>query len=140
VRRAITVVTIESVAPAAARWIGLLLACAGVIFAVWAIHSLGIIRFFGGVGDPPFIVRGPYRCVRHPFYLGLLAFLLGLFMATGKALLGAGLGVAIGTTILAVTIEERRSAMRFGEAYGRYRNAVAAFIPCLPRRTNVPTF
>ena len=119
-----------------ASLIGCLIAFAGLICAAWAIQVLGFSRFVGlGAAPPSLILRGPYRFVRHPFYLGELAFLLGLFVATGDRIVAALVALAIVTTALAIRSEERRLLARFGEGYRRYRAAVPALVP--RRRTTL---
>lgn len=110
--------------------IGYLISLAGLVYAIWAIQVLGFSRFCGlGVPSPSLILCGPYRFVRHPFYLGALAFLLGLFVATGDGIVAALVVFTIAATGLAIRIEEGRLLTCFGEAYRRYREAVPALVP-----------
>jgi protein-S-isoprenylcysteine O-methyltransferase Ste14 len=108
--------------------VGLLLACAGGFVAIACIATFVTI----GNGtpapfDPPreFVVRGPYRYVRNPMYLGAAAVLLGagLFVSSPSiALLAFGfLGLM---HLIVVLHEEAALEARFGDDYLRYKAAV----------------
>ena len=119
-------------------WLGLVLAGAGVLGALWAARSLGVARFFGRPAQgPAFIVRGPYRFVRHPFYSSVLLFLVGCVLCSGRVWVLLLLGVAAVATGLLITAEERRLRQRFGDAYHRFCTAVPALFP-LPRGSRRP--
>jgi protein-S-isoprenylcysteine O-methyltransferase Ste14 len=67
-------------------------------------------------------VRGPYRIVRHPLYLGWILVVFGAARMTGDRLT-----FAIVTSIylaIAVPWEERSLERAFGEAYRRYKQQV----------------
>lgn len=67
---------------------------------------------------PALIVRGPYRLVRHPLYLGWVLVTFGTAHLTGDRL-----AFAVLTTLylmVAVPWEERSLAGTFGEEYARY--------------------
>lgn len=113
---------------------GWVLIFAGLVWAAWSILVLGFRRFVGLQAPlPSLIMRGPYRYMRHPFCVGGLVTLLGLFAATGDGIFGALVAVAIVISIFTIRIEERRLLARFGEAYQRYRQVVPALIPRMRR-------
>ena len=67
--------------------------------------------------------------VRHPYYLGHLAELLGWSIGTGLAVL-YGLAVfAVVTGYFMVRAEERELEQRFGQAYRDYKATTPALIP-----------
>ncbi len=74
--------------------------------------------------------KGPYSCMRHPmhFFLAFFPTSVGLLVASpGSVLLGLAEAAII--MYLAVTLDERESVERFGEAYLEYRRRVPAFNP-----------
>lgn len=116
-----------------AQPLGLALALAGGALWLWATGVL-VAR---GEGtplplDPPrrLVVAGPYRCVRNPMHLGLVAFFLGealLFRSMAfVAIVAAG---AIGLWAYARWREEPVLAERFGARHAAYREAVPAWVP-----------
>jgi protein-S-isoprenylcysteine O-methyltransferase Ste14 len=86
--------------PAGARTVltgtGAVLAAAGIAFAVWAARSLGssLTPFPKPLGTG-LVTSGPFAIVRHPIYLGGLAFFAGyaLFASVPALILTAVLGL-----------------------------------------------
>src|SRR5207247_8685805 len=92
------------------RGVGLVLVVLGIVFAIWAIATLGrhydleleIHR------DHELVRNGPYRFVRHPVYTGLGLHFAGACLATGNLVLLAGtLLVTFPALLLRATTEER---------------------------------
>lgn len=118
--------------------VGLLLALPGAALWLWA----GWVLVLEGQGtplplDPPrrLVSTGPYRFLRNPMHLGLLAFLSGealLFRSPVLLALVAALGAAAFS--YGRWREERELAERFGPAYEQYRRTVPAWVP-RPRRS-----
>jgi protein-S-isoprenylcysteine O-methyltransferase Ste14 len=82
----------------------------------------------GRVPKPsPFVVRGPYRWVRHPLYAGVLVLLWVRPAMDADAFL---LAVLLSAWILAGTfLEERDLEQDFGDQYRRYKRQVPRLIP-----------
>lgn len=84
-----------------------------------------------GFGDIDRLVEaGPYSCMRHPmhFFQAWLPLSVALLAASPEAVMVA-LPEAILVMVLAVTVDEKESIARFGEAYIEYRRRVPAFNP-----------
>lgn len=86
--------------------------------------------------DPPrrLIVRGLYRFVRNPMYLGFGVVFVGealLFPAITRDMLVIALIVWIVATIFVMTYEEPTLRRLFGEDYESYRRNVRRWIPRL---------
>lgn len=73
------------------------------------------------------VVSGPFRYVRHPLYVFSIIFLIAHPVMTFKWALFTVCCIAY--FVIGSGFEERRLAVRFGEAYARYRAQVPAFIP-----------
>jgi protein-S-isoprenylcysteine O-methyltransferase Ste14 len=112
-----------------------LLAIAG--FA-WGIRALGSFDTFGvrplmahlrGIQPPhvPFVVRGPYRWVRHPLYFFALVLFWSCPVITPDRLLFNCLWTA--WVVLATVLEERDLVFHFGEPYVRYQREVPMILP-----------
>ena len=86
--------------------------------------------------DPPtqLVVRGLYRYVRNPMYVGGLVLLLGealAFRSIPILLWAAVWFTAINGVVL--FYEEPALRRKFGESYERYRAAVGRWVPKAPR-------
>ena len=113
-------------------WIGLVLAVAGIAFALWAMRTLGehydlTLEIHGGHR----VVReGPYAMVRHPIYTGLAIHSIGAVLATGNALFIAGtLLVTFPLFVMRARVEERLLRDELGDEYVRYARDVPMLIP-----------
>lgn len=118
----------------AVRWFGLILAVAGVAFALWAMRTLG--RHFDVELEVheghEVIERGPYALVRHPIYTGLAIHFIGACLATGNLLLIAGtLAGSFPAFYLRAVAEERLLSGRLGPAYAAYARRVPMLVPFL---------
>jgi protein-S-isoprenylcysteine O-methyltransferase Ste14 len=82
------------------------------------------------------VTGGPYRYVRNPMYVGVLACIIGqaiVFRSDVLLLYAVGLWGLFAA--FARSYEEPTLARRYGDAYARYRRQVPAWIPS-PRRPN----
>jgi len=113
-----------------AAWPLLLLGLAIYLWCAWDFASAG--RGTPAPIDPPksLVVRGLYRHVRNPMYLGILAILVGeALLAQSRALLEYA-AVIFGCFFLFVlAYEEPALYEQFGESYERYRQEVPRWIP-----------
>jgi protein-S-isoprenylcysteine O-methyltransferase Ste14 len=106
------------------------------ILLFWTFHSLGknLTDTVVTRRDHSLVTHGPYRWVRHPFYV--VVFLWGLSMSLLIAnWLLALLGLAAVTMLVIRTrVEEARLAERFGDEYRAYTRRTGRFFPLLGRR------
>ena len=95
------------------------------------------VRFARADGTPApqmptvqLVVVGPYRHVRNPMYLAVLAVILGqaLWFGSSGALLYAGL-VGLAVMLFVRGYEEPTLERQYGEAYRQYRRNVRGWIP-----------
>ena len=115
--------------------IGMVVAGVGATIALWCILTF----VFLGKGtpapfDPPrrLVVRGPYRYVRNPMYLGAGLALAGaaLFYQTGALWAYAG-GFLLLMHLFVVVYEEPTLRRTFGEDYETYCRQVRRWWPTL---------
>jgi protein-S-isoprenylcysteine O-methyltransferase Ste14 len=121
-----------------------LIAVIGVVIMVAGAAVLGnaFVRFaWEGRGTPApvapteeLVITGPYRWVRNPMYLAVVAAIIGQALLLRQvSLLIYGAVVAAAFFTFVKSYEERVLSERYGEAYRRYRAAVPGWIP-RPRR------
>jgi protein-S-isoprenylcysteine O-methyltransferase Ste14 len=114
---------------------GILVGATGAAFGLWCILAF----VFLGKGtqmplDPPrhLVIRGPYKFVRNPMYVGAGLAFAGAALYFGSLALiiyGAVLGVI--THLFVIFYEERVLAKKFGPEYDAYRRHVGRWLPRL---------
>jgi len=111
--------------------VGLVLAIAGLAFAIWARATLG--RNWSGTiqfkEDHTLVDRGPYAIVRHPIYTAILIMFVGTALAYGT--LGALLAVplAVVSFVIKARQEEELMEKHFPEEYAAYRARTRMIVP-----------
>jgi protein-S-isoprenylcysteine O-methyltransferase Ste14 len=104
----------------------------------WSARALGGFDTFGlrAIRDhlrgrtpreTPFVVRGPYRWVRHPIYTCALLMLWSFPDVTADRLLFAAFWTV--WTAIGTVLEERDLVETFGDDYRRYQREVPMLIP-----------
>lgn len=115
------------------RLVGILLILVGIAIYVWCAWDFTLT----GKGtpapiDPPkkLVVRGLYRLVRNPMYLGVFHILLGesLYFESSRLLMYALL-VLCCFHLFVTLYEEPALRRQFGDSYTRYCAAVPRWIP-----------
>ncbi|MBC7818528.1 MAG: isoprenylcysteine carboxylmethyltransferase family protein [Planctomycetaceae bacterium] len=121
--------------PAWLRWVGVAIAGGTGTLVWWTFHNLGknLTDTVVTRKDHSFVSSGPYRYVRHPFYLSFALGLTGagLAMANWFFLL-AGL-IPFGFIVARTRIEEAKLVERFGVEYQEYMLRVGRFFPRIKR-------
>jgi protein-S-isoprenylcysteine O-methyltransferase Ste14 len=117
----------------AAQVAGAIIAAAGAAVAIWCILTFAFVgRGTPAPFDPPrrLVVRGPYRFVRNPMYLGAGLALAGaaLFYETA-VLLAFVAGFLVVTHLFVVFYEEPTLRRSFGEGYEAYCRQVRRWWP-----------
>jgi|WetSurMetagenome_2_1015567.scaffolds.fasta_scaffold123223_2 protein-S-isoprenylcysteine O-methyltransferase Ste14 len=96
----------------------------GVLLALASVRALG--------RPAAVVTRGPYRWVRHPYFLAILVLLLGTIVA-----LQAWAALVLFLPAARITVERARREehnlrLRFGETYERYARLVPFMLPLGP--------
>src|SRR5205823_10036965 len=103
---------------------GMLIGAIGAVLALWCLLAFAFI----GKGtpapfDPPrrLVIRGPYRFVRNPMYIGAATALAGtaLFYQSWSLLVFTGLFL-LATHLFVISYEEPTLRRTFGEEYEAY--------------------
>jgi protein-S-isoprenylcysteine O-methyltransferase Ste14 len=110
---------------------GVVVAVAGILFAVWAREHLGRnwSRSVTLKQDHELITSGPYAVVRHPIYTGILTGFLGTVIAEGQVRSLIALLLVSIALCVKLRLEEQWMRLHFGDAYGAYAQRVAALVP-----------
>ena len=112
---------------------GIVLAATGGALALWCILAFAVV----GKGtpapfDPPrrLVIRGPYRHLRNPMYVGAALALLGaaLFYRS-LPLVGYAAAFLLVTHAFVVWYEEPTLGRLFGAEYQAYRTSVPRWLP-----------
>jgi protein-S-isoprenylcysteine O-methyltransferase Ste14 len=106
------------------------IASAGVLI-VWTFHNLG--KNLTDTVDTrevhSLVLAGPYRWVRHPFYIAMALFVGGISLATGNwFFLITGVAL-LGLLVIRTSKEEEYLVERFGNEYRRYVQQTPRFLP-----------
>jgi protein-S-isoprenylcysteine O-methyltransferase Ste14 len=113
------------------RWVGFAIFVAAGVLQLWAFATLGknLTDTVVTRRDHTLVTAGPYRFVRHPFYLAFLLGIIGLTLLSANwFILPVGL-VPFLFILTRLPIEERKLEERFGDAYRDYRARTGAFVP-----------
>ena len=122
--------------PAAMEWpqlLGLVVGTAGAALAIWCVLVFAWIgRGTPAPFDPPrkLVVRGPYRYVRNPMYIGATTALIGaaaFYQSVALAVFGALFFFT--THLFAVIYEEPTLRRSFGSEYEAYCRSVRRWWP-----------
>ncbi|HTQ57574.1 MAG TPA: isoprenylcysteine carboxylmethyltransferase family protein [Bryobacteraceae bacterium] len=114
-------------------WLGLLPIAAGAAVYLWCAWDFAAF----GRGTPlpldapkQLVVRGLYRYVRNPMYVGVLLLIFGQALCfTSLPTLWYGLAVLFFFHLFVILYEEPALRRQFGESYRRYRAEVPRWIP-----------
>ncbi|HUB82369.1 MAG TPA: isoprenylcysteine carboxylmethyltransferase family protein [Bryobacteraceae bacterium] len=96
---------------------------AGLYLAILARRHLGLY-WSGEISikvDHRLIRTGPYRRLRHPIYIGLLAMFAGTALVTGTWVALVGFAMAVLAYVRKIWLEEKNLRAAFGAEYDAYR-------------------
>ncbi|WP_127142668.1 methyltransferase family protein [Pelagibacterium montanilacus] len=119
--------------PLPAQALGLAIQLAAGALFVWAIGTSkrARLRFVFDHANPQTLVtEGPYRLVRHPFYVSYAIFWAGWSLAVWHLLALVGLIPLLCLYVWAAQLEERSfEGSEFAAQYARYKERTGFFIP-----------
>jgi protein-S-isoprenylcysteine O-methyltransferase Ste14 len=121
--------------PIGVRWLGAALGAGCSVLMYWTLSNLGknLTDTVVTRAEATLVTHGPYRWVRHPFYVTAALLMASATMLTANRLIGLCSLVVL--TLLAVRTpkEEQMLIERFGDDYRRYMATTGRFFPRLPR-------
>jgi protein-S-isoprenylcysteine O-methyltransferase Ste14 len=100
----------------------------GTLFTIWSLATLG--RCFGLFPEVRgLVMRGPYRFVRHPVYVGEIVSAAGLLLAKPHPLIVLIFAVFVGLQYWRTLYEERALSAAFPDQYPAYARRVPRLVP-----------
>lgn len=117
--------------PEAVRWAGVLvgLFCSALMW--WTLASLGknLTDTVVTRAAATLVTHGPYRWVRHPFYVTVTFLLASATLISANALLGLLSLFVLALLAVRTPNEEQKLLERFGDQYREYMTRTGRFFP-----------
>jgi protein-S-isoprenylcysteine O-methyltransferase Ste14 len=117
--------------PSLARWSGVVFGTAAGGLAFWTFRALGhnLTDTVVTRRDATLVTSGPYRYIRHPFYLAFALAVLANALLTANAYMALTSATAFLLIVARTSIEERKLVERFGASYEAYMQRTGRFLP-----------
>jgi protein-S-isoprenylcysteine O-methyltransferase Ste14 len=118
------------------RWFGFVFVGLGSVLLVWTFGNLGknLTDTVVTRKEHTLVMTGPYRYVRHPFYLAGVVGVVGGSLVTANWFLFLAPCVPIGFLVARTRIEEEKLIERFGDEYRDYIGRTGRFLPRFRRQ------
>lgn len=120
--------------PAWLRWVGIGFGIFCSLLMYWTLSSLGknltdtvVIR-----ANANLVTFGPYRWVRHPFYVTAALLMASVTVLTANWLIGLSSLLVLALLAVRTPKEEQMLIERFGDEYKEYIARTGRFFPRLP--------
>jgi protein-S-isoprenylcysteine O-methyltransferase Ste14 len=115
------------------RWAGVTFGAAAAVLVTWTLHTLGhnLTDTVVTRKNASLVTFGPYRWVRHPFYVSFALAVVGNTLVTANGFLGLIGVAALAAVVVRTRIEERFLIDRFGRDYVHYIERTGRFFPRL---------
>lgn len=113
------------------RWVGVAIGALAGALLIWTFRNLGtnITDTVVTRKEHFLVLTGPYRWVRHPFYVAFaLAALANSLVTANWFIFGTGV-VVLALLVLRTNKEEEKLIERFGDDYRRYMATTGRFWP-----------
>ncbi len=102
----------------------------------WTLSSLGknLTDTVVTRANAVLVTHGPYRWVRHPFYVTAALLMASVTLLTANWLIGLTSLVVLALLAIRTPKEEAMLIQRFGQQYREYMERTGRFIPRVARR------
>lgn len=120
--------------PPAVRWFGAGVGLLSALLMHWTLSSLGknLTDTVVTRKEATLVTHGPYRWVRHPFYVTAALLMLGVTLLTANGLIGSTSLVILILLAVRTPKEEAMLVARFGQPYRDYQTRTGGFFPRIP--------
>jgi protein-S-isoprenylcysteine O-methyltransferase Ste14 len=119
--------------PIAVRWLGVTISAFGLVLMQWTLASLGrnLTDTVETRQDATLITHGPYRWVRHPYYVAAALLILATTLMSTNLIIGLSGLIVLVLLAIRTPHEEQMLVQRFGSAYEDYQAKTGRFLPKL---------
>jgi protein-S-isoprenylcysteine O-methyltransferase Ste14 len=113
------------------RWLGLAAALVNSLLMYWTLSSLGrnLTDTVVTRKQATLVTHGPYRWVRHPFYVAAALLMASVTLLTANWLIGLSSLLVLGLLAIRTPKEEAMLIDRFGDEYRNYMARTGRFTP-----------
>lgn len=117
--------------PTWGRWLGVFYGALTAGLLIWTFVSLGrnITDTVVTRRDHTLVTTGPYRWVRHPFYVSFALATITVSLLTANWFLLAAWSAVLVLIVIRTSIEEQKLVERFGDGYRTYMERTGRFWP-----------
>jgi protein-S-isoprenylcysteine O-methyltransferase Ste14 len=115
------------------RWIGVVVGVLCSLLMYWTLSSLGknLTDTVVTRAEARLVTHGPYRCVRHPFYVTAALLMSSVTLLTANWLIGVSSVAVLALLAVRTPKEEQMLIERFGQEYRNYMARTGRFVPRL---------
>jgi protein-S-isoprenylcysteine O-methyltransferase Ste14 len=113
------------------RWAGVAVGCVTLCLLYWTLRTLGknLTDTVVTRQQHTLVTTGPYRWVRHPFYVCAALFTLAVFLVSANAFFLITGGLLLLLLAVRSRVEEANLLNRFGDDYRKYMDRTGRFLP-----------
>jgi protein-S-isoprenylcysteine O-methyltransferase Ste14 len=117
--------------PSLARWLGAAFGIFGCALMYWTLTNLGrnLTDTVMTRVNATLVTSGPYRWVRHPFYLTLALLTPAATLLAANWFIGLSAVLVLVMLVIRTTKEEQKLIERFGDPYRAYMAVTGKFWP-----------
>lgn len=122
--------------PSWLRWLGAIVGSAFVGFLFWTMINLGknLTDTVVTRAHATLVTSGPYRWVRHPFYVSIGMLTLAMTLLAANWFMAAGGILVLTLLVIRTDKEEQNLAAKFGDSYREYMATTGRFMPTMRHR------
>ena len=115
------------------RWVGVVTGVGCSILMYWTLSSLGknLTDTVVTRAEATLVTHGPYRWVRHPYYVTAALLMGSVTLLTTNWLIGSSRLLVLGLLAIRTPKEEEMLTSRFGQQYRDYMANTGRFFPRL---------
>jgi protein-S-isoprenylcysteine O-methyltransferase Ste14 len=117
------------------RWTGVGIGVLAGLLLMWTLHTLGrnLTDTVVTRRNATLVTTGPYRWVRHPFYVAFALAVVADSLATANWFLALTGGLLLLLLVIRTRKEEEKLVERFGDDYRHYMARTGRFFPAWGR-------
>ena len=120
------------------RWFGVVAGVLCSLLMYWTLNSLGknLTDTVVTRTDATLVTHGPYRWIRHPYYMTAALLMASVTLLTANWLIGVSSVLVLALLIVRTPKEEKRLIEKFGQQYRDYMARTGRFVPRIRRTTH----